>query len=111
MLQLLFAFPDLPAPKATKPALLRDVVVNDGWHTHAIVLTPTRSRMTESLDQHIEKNQNLNRGSHGKAQRVHVIPVEPGPADEVVDYAMKALKRGHITSDDLLLLPRCESEL
>src|SRR5919199_4196779 len=45
--------PDFPVPEHVKMEL-RDVVVNDGLHIHAIALIPPTSRLKTGLNQHFQ---------------------------------------------------------
>ena len=106
----LFAFPDRPVPKVKKSAL-RDVAVNDGLHYHAALLLPRSSRLRTGLVRHVEKNESLYLGNHGKLRRIHVARVRAEDAGRVADYLLKTVKRESVMSDAMLLLPRAVSEL
>ena len=98
---------DFPVPKGEKQ-LLRDVIVNDGLHVHGIVVANRWGRIDQPLDIHFSKNQEaylLGDIRHIDVQRIYETP------RSATEYAIKALKRGRITSDHLLILPRHLSEL
>lgn len=99
--------PDFPVPKREKQ-LLRDVIVNDGLHVHGVVLANRWGRIDQPLDIHFSKNQQtylLGNIRHIEVERISELP------SYVTEYAIKALKRGRITSDHILILPRNLSEL
>ncbi len=106
----LFAFPDRPVFKHQKQAL-EAVVVNDGLHLHAVVLVPRQSRLGTGLKKHVRENERLYLGNHGKLRRVDVQRLKPGTEAKVVDYSAKTWRRGRMSMDDVLVLPRSASEL
>jgi hypothetical protein len=101
--------PDMPVLKRSKQDI-QDVSINDGLHHHGIIATPPWSRITESLDVHFRKHREMYFRGTRKLRKIHVQPIRHSP-DEVVEYAMKSLKRGRFSNDHILLLPRSVSEL
>jgi hypothetical protein len=105
----IFAVPDRPVPKHQKHPL-RDVIINDGLHFHAVVLIPRKSRLRTGLKRHVADNMGLYLGSHGKLRRIHLNRIKQG-SEKVVDYLLKYYKRNPSLGGELLVLPRAESEL
>lgn len=87
-----------------------DAPINDGWHFNAIILMPPEphSRFREHLANHFLTNRKLYCRTSDFLQRIHVMFVETGT---MLDYAMKHLKRGNISTNDILLLPKARSEI
>ena len=100
--------PDFPVARHGKTAL-REVVINDGQHCHAVVLLPPWSRHVFDVTRHFEQRQHLYVRAGGLC-RVHAVPVTDH-VDEVVDYAGKAIRRRRVDPDALLILPRTLSEV
>ena len=101
--------PDFPVPKHVKMEL-RDVVVNDGLHIHAIALIPPTSRLPTSLDQHFQDYQDRYVRSGYPLQRVHATEITSNPS-YVVGYGFKSVKRGRVDLEEVIILPRSRSEL
>jgi hypothetical protein len=98
---------DFPVPMWEKQRL-RNVVINDGLHVHGLVMANRRCRIDQPLDLHFSKNQETY--LIGKIRRIHVEPISSLP-HYVTDYGLKALKRGRITQDHILILPKALREL
>jgi hypothetical protein len=105
----LIACPDQPVFKHTKQNLA-DVVINDGLHVHSLFLEPPWTRLRVPVDQHVAEYSALYLGCLGRLARIDVEPITHAPAF-VTNYALKALKNGRISGDDLLILPRSASEM
>lgn len=86
----------------------RDVWVNDGLHMHGYMAAMPTARCPETLDIHFEERRDLYRV--GRIRQIDVRHVEYDE-DYVADYALKALKRGRHSIDDVLILPRSGTEL
>jgi hypothetical protein len=100
-------YPDGPCYKREKQAL-RDVKINDGLHFHGIILVPTKSRLKVPFLQHLlDKKRSYGRGY------MLMIHAEPDRDHHrfVADYAGKGVKRGRVSYDDVLVLPRTGKEL
>jgi hypothetical protein len=100
-------YPDGPCYKREKQAL-RDVTINDGLHFHGIILVPTKSRLKVPFLQHLrDKKRSYGRG--------YMLMIHAAPNRDhhqfVADYAGKAVKRGRVSYDDVLVLPRTGKEL
>jgi hypothetical protein len=91
-------FPDGRCYKRQKQAL-RDVSINDGLHFHGLVLVPKKSRLKVPFLQHLRDK-----------RRSHAEPIWDHERF-VADYAGKAVKRGRVSYDDVLVLPRTGKEL
>jgi hypothetical protein len=100
-------FPDGPCYKRQKQAL-RDVSINDGLHFHGLILVPTRSRLKVPFLQHLRDRSKIY--ARGNIARIHAEPIRDHH-QFVADYAGKAVKRGRVSYDDVLVLPRTGKEL
>jgi hypothetical protein len=100
-------YPDGPCYKREKQAL-RDVTINDGLHFHGIILVPVKSRLKVPFLQHLRDK----RKSYGRGYML-MIHAEPNRDQHrfVADYAGKAVKRGRVSYDDVLVLPRTGAEM
>jgi hypothetical protein len=99
--------PDGPCYTGRKKGL-REVTINDGLHFHGILLVPTRSRLKVPFLQHLrEKKRIYNR------RNILMYYAEPIRDHHrfVADYAGKAVKRGRVSYDDVLILPRTGAEM
>jgi hypothetical protein len=101
-------YPDGPCYKREKQAL-RDVKINDGLHFHGIILVPTRSRLKVPFLQHLRDKKKY----YGRNNNIRRIHAEPNRDHHqfVADYAGKGVKRGRVSYDDVLVLPRTGKEL
>jgi hypothetical protein len=96
-------FPDMPVYRHEKKSI-RDISVNDGLHYGGLALIPPVSRFRSTLDTRFAE------GINEKVARIHVTPITDNPGF-VVDYAAKSFKRGWVSEEDILILPRAISEL
>ena len=104
----LFAVPDVPVPKREK-SKLRDVVINDGVHIHAALLTPSVSRISEEpLDVHFAGLDRWYR-QDTRLRSIHIKPIIVTP-EKAADYVFKSVGR-RFSWDDLLILPKTRSEM
>ena len=92
-----------------RKAALRDVVINDGQHVQALLLSPRVNRLRTDECSFIEANQHLFVRRVG-IRRLHAVPVTHDDA-YVHDYCMKAVERGLVDPDGTIILPRSLSEL
>jgi hypothetical protein len=100
-------FPDGPCYKRQKQAL-RDVSINDGLHFHGLILVPNKSRLKVPFLQHLrDKKRSYGRGY---TLTTHAEPIWDQERF-VADYGGKAVKRGRVSYDDVLVLPRTGKEL
>lgn len=104
-LPIMFGCPDSPVSKKYKPkARLADIAPNNGMHYHFMLGLPAVNRLSMSLDQHIEENQQAYCGKHGVVCTVHVKLIRDG-GDDIADYVLKHIKRRTYSWDDILILP------
>jgi hypothetical protein len=82
---------------------LVNVSLNEGLHYGGIVLAPPVSRLRCSLDEHF-------RYVSDKLERIHAEPITNN-ATYVMDYAAKTYKRGRVSDEDIIILPKSRSEL
>jgi hypothetical protein len=100
-------FPDVPGLNGSKRKL-PEVVINDGLHVHGIVLVNRRDRLKEPLGQHFQNNQRYYRSI--MVHHLHIVPITHD-AEYTTDYGGKAIKKGRISEEHILVLPRSLSEL
>jgi len=100
-------FPDVPGLNGSKRRLL-ELVINDGLHVHGIVLTNQRDRLKEPLDQHFQENKRYYRSK--TVHHLHIVPITH-KAEYATDYGGKAIKKGRISEEHILVLPKALSEL
>jgi hypothetical protein len=100
-------FPDGPCYTGRKKELI-EVTINDGLHFHGLILVPTKSRLKVPFLQHLRDKAKIY--IRGNISRIHVEPIW-NQERFVADYAGKAVKRGRLSFDDVLVLPRTGNEL
>jgi hypothetical protein len=100
--------PDLSVAKGEKE-LVRNLVVNDGLHYNGCLLLPPKAkcRLKESLDRHFRNHQERYYLDEHPLDRIHVKKIREGT---MADYMLKHFKRGNVSADDILILPRTASE-
>jgi hypothetical protein len=101
---------------------LQDVVLNDGLHFHAMIALPPKSRLKESLEEHVDRHLDAYLGKiktvkergvfrskrvTPKIQRIDVQPTTYTPKDHA-GYALKGMRK--LPYDHLLVLPKSSSE-
>jgi len=108
-LPIFLGCPDAPVPKRNKE-LMRNIRVNDGWHFNGCFLLPPpdRCRLTVPLGGHFDQRQELYYRDGRPLDRIHATAMN---RMEIADYTLKHFQRGNISSDDILILPRAQSEL
>ena len=101
--------PDLPVAKSEKD-LARNLNVNDGLHFNGCLLLPpeNKCRLKGHLDDHFRNNQERYYRDGYPLDRLHATSIHEG---SMVDYMLKHFKRGNVSYDDILILPRVSSEL
>ncbi len=99
--------PDRPVYKREKQSL-RDILVNDGLHFHAILLMPPLSRL-EDVSGHFR---DLRRTYQQQASldRVDAVPISDRLA-YVHGYGWKSVLDGRFDLGDAFVLPRAQNEL
>ncbi len=100
-------FLDRPVFKWEKKSI-RDISVNNGLHYTGIALTPPFSRFDSRLDLHFV--QNHQEYLSDKLARIHVTHIVWDP-QYVTDYAAKSVKRGSVSEEHIIILPRSTSEM
>jgi hypothetical protein len=108
-LPVLIGAPDLPVFKHEKQAL-SSLFFNDGLHFHAMVLLPETSRLRTNLVKHVEEKQDIYVHKNSSFMHIDVEPIVESPK-KVTQYALKAVEKGLISTDDILILPKAYSEL
>jgi hypothetical protein len=100
--------PDLPVAKWEKE-LVRNVTVNDGWHYNGCLLLPPveKCRLKKPLDHHFRHHQDRYYQDEYPLDRIHAELIKEGT---MADYMLKHFKRGNVSADDILILPRVGSE-
>jgi hypothetical protein len=100
--------PDLPVAKSDRE-LVRNLNVNDGLHFNGCLLLPPekKCRLKGRLDDHFRRHQELYYRDGYSLDRLHATNIHEG---SMVDYALKHFKRGNVSYDDILILPRVRSE-
>ena len=95
--------PDLPVPKSIngQKSTVADVSINDGLHSHGIVLANRWGRVQVPLDEYFQEN-----GREYLTGKIRNIDVRRITYDQdyVVEYAIKGLIRRTASDDDLLVL-------
>jgi hypothetical protein len=99
-------FPDRPVAK-NRQHCLRDVSVNDGFHMHGVLVSPSTSRLKGGLDEHFREHSRLYLTP--KLYRIDVRPITHSP-DHVTQYAGKSLRSWQFAEDDVLILPESVGE-
>lgn len=108
-LPLWIVCPDYPVPKSHKQPL-RDVSINDGRHLQGAVMCPPTSRLKKPFNLDLAERASDFSGPGRTMARIHVQRIYTTP-EVAFDYVFKALDRGRVTGDDILVLPRTHSEM
>ena len=104
---ILIAAPDFPVFKKAKHTL-HHVSINDGLHMHGILTVPWQCRLRRGVKDQFEKDRALY--VKNRLLNLDVRKIEDANLPEVVDYALKGLKRNPISYDDIMIFPRALSE-
>jgi hypothetical protein len=101
--------PDLPVAKSDKD-LVRNLNLNEGLHFNGCLLLPPeeKCRLKGHLDDHFRNHQESYYRDGYPLDRLHATFIHQ---KTMVDYALKHFKRGNVSHDDILILPRVSSEL
>lgn len=103
--------PDLPYPKTKqKTSRLQNSNFNDGLHVHGILLVPRKSRLKIGTKKHFRLNRNMYVTKEHKVERIQLRKVTTD-AKRPTTYALKSFRRGWLSSEQLIVLPRALSEL
>jgi hypothetical protein len=104
---MLIAAPDRPVPKHKKQRL-SDVTINDGRHIHGILAVPRCCRLKEDVVSHFQQYKRLYVKNRLLGLDVRAIESD---LPRVVDYAFKSVTANKFEYDDILILPKSETEL
>jgi hypothetical protein len=104
---MLIAAPDGRVCKHKKQQL-SDVTINDGVHMHGILVVPWHSRLKERVETHFKTHSKIY--VQNNLLRLNIQPIQSNP-ENVVDYAMKALKTGTFGCDDIIIFPKADGEI
>ncbi len=107
LLPRMILFPDFPVFKWEKKSI-RDVSVNNGLHYTGIALTPPFSRFRSTLDVHFIQHQQDYLSD--KLARIHAKALLWDPR-HVTEYAFKSVKRGRVSQEHIIILPRTIGEM
>jgi hypothetical protein len=101
--------PDLPVPKGQKIDGYA-TIANDGWHFNGCLVLPPddKCRLKQHLHDHFQQNRKFYIKADNHLERIHATAMDKYI---IADYVMKHFKRGNISSDDILLLPRAQTEM
>jgi hypothetical protein len=110
LLPYLMAAPDLPVPKTSSRASLRELTVNAGLHFHGVLVLPPedKCRLGRHLLAHLHEKEELYCPPDHSLLR---IDARLSSTPMLADYTLKQIKRGNIAYDDLLILPRSLREV
>jgi len=87
-----------------------EIVLNDGLHAHAVLLTPSGSRLRVPADQHVRENHALYLRDR-RLMRVDARAIRHTPG-RALSYAFKAVVAGSVSYDEgVIVLPRARGEL
>ncbi|MHB9448897.1 hypothetical protein ACYG9R_19255 [Mesorhizobium sp. RSR565B] len=100
--------PDFPVAKYAKMSLAA-VTVNDGLHLHAIIVMPKICRFSKRLSRHFRLNQMAYVVADKPLCRLHAKRIKTDPG-YVVGYALKSIKSGRSSVDDIVIFPRSRGE-
>jgi hypothetical protein len=106
---LLIAGPDGFCIKREKPAREEMAVnqFNGGRHYHGVLVVPPSSRLKQNVPDHFAKA--ATRYVKKRLLRLDVKPID-GNLTFVVDYALKGLKSGIASNDDIRIFPKAVTE-
>lgn len=100
--------PDFPGGRGGR-ASLADVSINNGQHVHGVAVLPPSSRCGHDLAAHFAALEDRY-VEPGGILRVHAAPVTHD-LRRVFGYVTKAVSRGRVGPDAIIVLPRAASEL
>jgi hypothetical protein len=105
----LMLFPDLPVAKRNGQKHGYDFLArsDNGLHFNGPMLLPPKSRFRECPIAHIEENQS--KYARRGIERIHIKAIDSIPG--IADYALKTIKKGRASPEDILILPMGLSEL
>ena len=92
--------------KATK----QGVSPNGGSHINGMFLFPWKSRLRKHPIDLIGDNKKYYIPEGGPLLNIHFTPAHHTP-EKIVDYTFKAIKRGWVDEEDMIILPKSLSEI
>lgn len=108
---ILIAAPDRPVAKGPgKKSGKRPSQINSGVHWHGVYLLPPTARLKERLDEYLLANISVFAGHDTMILELDIRPITYTPHN-VAEYVCKHLYRRSFGYDEILILPRSESEL
>lgn len=99
---------DLPGSHGNQLPL-DDLVPNDGLHAHGVAAMPLVYRMEQPLNLHLVDEKHRYIHPEFPLVRVDVERIQSDPS-YVTDYAIKALKKGLLSRDELIILRHVRSK-
>ena len=105
---ILIAVPDLPVYKREKKTPLCLSTINNGLHSHGILLIPPKSRLRVGPEDHFEAERH--RYIRGSLLKIDVRRIDTN-VEYTTGYGLKYLKRGPTTFDDVVIFPKAQSEV
>jgi hypothetical protein len=100
---------DKPVPKTNKVSP-SEFQVNDGSHINGVFLFPLKSRLRKHPIDLIGDNKKYYIPEGGPLLRIHLTPLHV-TLHKVADYTFKAIKRGWVKEDDIIILPKSLGEV
>ncbi len=100
---------DKPVQKRVK-SWLRDVRINDGSHINGVFLFPFKSRLRKHPIDLIGDNQKYYIPEGGPLLRINFTSLRV-TINKAADYTFKAIKRGWVSEDDIIVLPKSSTEM
>ena len=101
--------PDFPVPKQDRIPL-GAVRINDGLHGHGLCLIPPFTKLTRAFETEVQLNQAMLTRQPHRLYRLDARPITHNP-QVAVDYVFKMVTRGRVSFDDILILPRTNTEM
>lgn len=90
---------------------LSDIMINDGMHVHAFFMVPPNAKTADRLGDIVGRSpKSFLVGEGMPLARLHVEPIER-TAPKAALYTLKQISRKRMTSADILVLPKSQSEL
>ncbi|WSH65635.1 hypothetical protein U8Q05_03680 [Rhizobium ruizarguesonis] len=100
---------DWQVPKADRVSFA-DAMQNDGMHFHANMLMPPIARSMRTLEEIVDRSRLSFEGPNKMLTRLHVEPIKNN-ARYVFGYGLKSVQRKRLGHDDILVMPKHNSEM
>ena len=107
-LPLWISAPDFPVAKYQKGSL-QDAKTNDGLHFDVIALVPPENPRGLDFEAYVKDNPQKFVGHNRYLRTLDIVYINHD-ADYVADYVLKSVNRGWASPDDILILPKSQSE-